>query len=110
MQFLKTLFWVAVAVAIVLFSSANWNAVTIDLWGGLEIDIKLPLLIIGAFLLGLLPMLVIHRARMWTLRRRIENMERQATMLNGPASAQPSTPTATGQPLNAPDPQLHPAP
>src|SRR3546814_7877621 len=76
MQFLKTLFWVAFAVILVLFASINWNAVTITLWGGLEADAKLPILILAAFLLGFLPMLVFHRARLWTLKRRREMHER----------------------------------
>ena len=44
MQFLKTLFWVALAVILVLFASVNWTPVTIKLWGGLEADVKLPAL------------------------------------------------------------------
>lgn len=98
MQFLKTLFWVAVAVALVLFSSANWEAVTVDLWGGLEIDIKLPLLVLGAFLLGFVPMLLVHRTRMWSMRRRLDGLERQSTLSNTPV------PPPAGS-LNAPDPQ-----
>jgi len=101
MHFLKTLFWVALAVGVVLFSSANWEAVTIDLWGGLKVDIKLPLLVIGVFLLGFLPMLLVHRARMWTLKRRLDGLERQTIVANTPAPA----PTAEEPPLNAPDPQ-----
>jgi uncharacterized integral membrane protein len=86
MQFLKTLFWVALAVILVLFATENWNAVTIRLWGGLEADVKLPVLVIASFLLGFLPMLIIHRARLWGLRRRLEVHERQAAAaLNVPS-------------------------
>jgi lipopolysaccharide assembly protein A len=70
MQFLKTLFWVALAIILVLFATENWHSVTMRLWGGLEADVKLPVLIFASFLLGFLPMLVIHRARLWGLRRR----------------------------------------
>jgi len=96
MQFLKTLFWVALAVAIVLFASINWHAVTINLWGGLEADIKLPVLVLGAFLLGFLPMLLLHRARMWSMKRRLEGLERQAALAHPPAAAPvgPATPAA----------------
>ena len=51
MQFLKTLFWVILAVVLVLFAHANWNVVTLNLWGGLQADVKLPVLVIGAFVL-----------------------------------------------------------
>ena len=78
MQFLKTLFWVALAVILVLFGNANWHDVTLDLWGGLQADVKLPFLVLASFLLGLVPMLIVHRARQWTLKRRLEAMERQA--------------------------------
>ena len=76
MQFLKTLFWVALAVILVLFASVNWRPVTLTLWGGLEADVKLPVLLLLSFLLGLLPMLILHRARLWSVRRRLEAQER----------------------------------
>ncbi|CAA9519783.1 MAG: hypothetical protein AVDCRST_MAG23-119 [uncultured Sphingosinicella sp.] len=81
MQFLKTLFWVALAVILVLFATVNWHAVTMNLWGGLQADVKLPVLILVSFLLGFLPMLIVHRARIWTMRRRLEALERQATAI-----------------------------
>lgn len=83
MQFLKTLFWVALAIILVLFADANWRSVTISLWGGLEMDVKLPILVLISFLLGFLPMLVLHRARLWSFRRRIDIHERQAASLQG---------------------------
>ncbi len=76
MQFLKTLFWVVVAVAAAVFAMNNWTPVPVALWGGLEVDAKLPVLLFLAFLLGLLPMLALHRATRWRLRRRIESGER----------------------------------
>lgn len=91
MQFLKTLFWVALAIVLVLFASVNWTSVTITLWGGLEADVKLPVLVFAAFLLGFLPMLTLHRARMWSQRRRLEHLERQAALLHPPQpAAQPA--------------------
>ncbi|HWL47448.1 MAG TPA: hypothetical protein VNQ31_07000 [Sphingomonadaceae bacterium] len=76
MQFLRTLFWVVVAVVAVVFSYNNWKVVHLNLWGGLVADVNLPLLIFGAFLLGLLPPYILHRATRWSLRRRIETAER----------------------------------
>jgi putative membrane protein len=77
MQFLKTVFWVLVAVIAVLFASWNWRPVTVNLWANLEADIKLPVLLLAAFLLGWLPTWLFHRARLWTLRRRLDVYERQ---------------------------------
>ena len=76
MQFLKTLFWVLIAVVIVLFASRNWSDVTLNLWSDIQADIKLPVLLLIAFLIGFLPTWVILRARIWSQRRRIDAMER----------------------------------
>jgi lipopolysaccharide assembly protein A len=90
MQFLKTLFWVVLAVVLVLFSTVNWTNVTLNLWGGLEADVKLPVLLLVAFLLGLLPTLIVQRARNWRLKRRIEMLERQAVVVQAPSPASPA--------------------
>jgi uncharacterized integral membrane protein len=91
MQFLKTLFWVALAVILVLFAFANWSSVTLKLWGGLEADIKLPILMLASFLLGFIPMLIVHRTRLWNLRRRLEMHERQSVAVhNVPVGPGPS--------------------
>jgi len=78
MQFLKILFWIVLTVLVVLFADANWVSVEVKLWGGLIADAKLPILLFMVFLLGLLPTLIIYRAKMWALRRRIEPLERNA--------------------------------
>lgn len=76
MQFLKTLFWVLIAVVVVLFASRNWSDVTLNLWSDIQADIKLPVLLLIVFLIGFLPTWLIMRARIWSHRRRIDAMER----------------------------------
>ena len=76
MQFLKTLFWVLIAVAVALFSFRNWSDVTVNLWGDIQADIKLPVLLFLAFLIGFAPTWSVMRTRLWSHRRRIEAMER----------------------------------
>jgi uncharacterized integral membrane protein len=76
MQFLKTLFWVLIAVLIALFSTRNWFDVTVTLWGDIQADIKLPILLLIAFLIGFAPTWSLMRTRIWSHRRRIEAMER----------------------------------
>lgn len=76
MQFLKTLFWVLVAVIVALFASRNWSDVTLNLWGDIQADIKIPLLILIVFLIGFLPTWLILRARIWSLNRRMEALDR----------------------------------
>ena len=76
MQFLKTVFWVLVAVVVALFAKANWSDATLNLWGDIQADIKIPILLLIAFLLGWLPTWLIMRARIWSGQRRLEAMQR----------------------------------
>jgi len=99
MQFLKTLFWVILTVILVLFAKANWIAVPLRLWGGLEADVKLPMLILFAFLVGFLPTFVILRARLWSLKRRLDPAERTSGIVAAPAApAEPVTVTNSSTP------------
>jgi len=95
MQFLRTAFWVVLAIIIMIFSFANWNPVTINLWGGLQLETKLPVLVIVAFLAGSLPFWALHKATRWRLRRKLDNAERALAAV---------TPTAYGQPAPSPSP------
>ncbi len=94
MQFLKTLFWVALAVVIVVFASKNWEPVSVSLWGGLRMDSKLPVLVIGAFVAGFLPLYLVYRAMLWRLRKRVASLEAQARPV------EPVRPSAPLDPLD----------
>ncbi len=88
MQFLKTLFWVLLAVILALFAKANWTDITLNLWGDIQADIKVPVLMAVMFLIGFLPTFLIERARLWAMRRRVEAQERQqAATATTPAAA-----------------------
>jgi len=65
MHFLRALFWLVVGIAVAVFTVGNWRNVTLDLWGGLQADVKIPVLVLGAFLLGFLPMWIAYRYRRW---------------------------------------------
>lgn len=95
MQFLKTLFWVVVAVFLAILGNRNWHDVTLNLWGDIQVDIKVPVLILSAFLLGWLPMFLVHRTRLWRARQRIESFERQQTAARG----RPPAPGEDGSPV-----------
>ena len=99
MQFLKTLFWVVVAAALVLFARDNWAPVTISLWSGLQADVKLPALLAFVFLLGFLPTYLYFKGRVWTLRRRLGPV-RRVTVANQPDPV-PAEPADTPQPSAA---------
>ena len=70
MQFLKTLLWVLAAVLVAIVAGNNWRDVTVDLWGNLEADIKLPVLLLAMFLLGFLPTWLVMRGKIWRWNRR----------------------------------------
>ena len=108
MQFLKTLFWVIVAVVAVLFFYTNWQPVTLKLWGGLEADVKLPILVLFAFLLGFLPTFIVYRARLWSLRRRFET-QATAHVVSHPAPPRTVTPATNSPGRQATDAKAWPA-
>ena len=83
MKSLRSILWLIVVAALAAFSAANWQPVELHVWQGLVLDTKLPALVIAAFLLGLVPMWLIHRTTRWRLSRRIANLE---TTLAGSAS------------------------
>jgi len=76
MNFLKTLFWVVLAVSLAIFANRNWTDVAITLWGNLQAAIKLPVLLALTFLIGFLPPYLILRGRLWRLNRRVLIAER----------------------------------
>ena len=92
MQFLRTLFWVVLAVFLAIIARNNWSDVTINLWGALQADVKLPLLVFVAALLGFLPTFLLLRARLWRLERRL-------------SVANPPAPPAVAAPQAATDDQ-----
>jgi len=89
MHFLKTVFWVLVAVLVALFARANWTPVTLNLWSDIQLETKLPMLVLVGFLIGWLPTWLMMRARVWTLKRRVEALDRNrlAAMADGGSEA-----------------------
>jgi len=111
MQFLKTLFWVVLAVIAAVFSLKNWSPpAKIVLWGDLVAYTPLPVLLGATFLIGFLPPFILHRATRWQLRRRLETAERTLNEtrttdeLPAPAPATTPTPPPEGAPLPTPIP------
>lgn len=91
MQFLKILFVCLAAFVAAAFTIGNWFSVPIRLPGGLVAETNLPLLLLVAFLAGLLPTWAAARLRRWRLRQRLSAAERRlAEMLaidHAPAAA-----------------------
>jgi uncharacterized integral membrane protein len=94
MRFLSTLFWVLLAMLVALFARDNWTDVTLNLWSDIQADIKVPVLMLIVFLVGFLPTWLVMRARIWSLRRRIEGLERQRVAVAEPAPTDEGMPVA----------------
>ena len=92
MNFLKTLFWVVIAVSLAIFASRNWTDVTVNLWGNLQADVKLPILMAFVFLLAFLPTFFILRGQLWSVRRRLAVLER-------PPAVAPTPPIPNEEPI-----------
>ena len=104
MRFLKTLFWMVLAAGLVLFARENWVPVTLKLWSGLEVDVKLPFLLLLMFLIGFLPAWLVFRGRLWSVRHQLGRNE-PVIVANQPGlrSSEPGEPVAPAtRPANDP--------
>ena len=94
MRFLKMLIWVTIIVGLVVFATNNWQPVSLHLWGGLRLDTKLPALVMVAFLLGFLPVYILHLTQVWHMKRRIHVLESNQLSMSAPPP-QPVSPHPT---------------
>jgi hypothetical protein len=97
MQIVRTVIWVLIVVGLLAFSYFNWDPVEVTLWDNLIIETKVPALVITSFLLGLIPMWMLHRGTKWQLNRRIstlENAARSAALSRHDPGAKPPADTA----------------
>ena len=111
MQVVRTIIWVALLIVFVAFTLLNWDkALTVHIWPQLVWDTRLPAVVVVSFLLGLIPMWLIHLGSKWRLQRRIAGLE--ASARNAALAAAPATTTTTAPltPDNAPLPPTEPYP
>ena len=83
MHFLRTVFWVVAALAMLVFAVRNNRPVTVNLWGGLQADVKIWLLVLGPLLLGFLPTWILGRVRLWRERRQASAAAQRALEAQG---------------------------
>jgi lipopolysaccharide assembly protein A len=103
MQFLKAVFQAFIAVIAAIFAYNNWTPVTVNLWGGVVLDTILPLLLLVAFLIGLLPTLLLYRTTRWRLRRKLDSTEKAlASIQSAPVPAPSSTMPPAAAPIAVP--------
>ena len=98
MGIVRTIIWVLLTALLVLFAVNNWHPVEVRIWQSLILETKLPALVIAAFLLGLVPMWLIHRAALWRYRRRVSNLEATLARSSAPLPPPPTPPTSPAPP------------
>lgn len=107
MQIVRTIVWVLLLAAFIALTLLNWETqLAVRIWPGIVWDTRLPAVIVVAFVLGLVPMWLIHRGSKWRLQRRIvqlENSQRAtANAIATPAAVPAPTPPATLAPEPVP--------
>lgn len=110
MQIIRTVVWVIIVAGILLFSAFNWDPVEVTLWESLVLETKVPVLVIVSFLLGLVPMWLLHRGVKWQLNRRISSLENAARNAALARHEPKPAPAAAQAPAPAPTPPADPAP
>ena len=105
MQVVRTVVWVVLVVALLLFSINNWNPVDIKIWEGLILETKLPALVLVSFMLGLVPMWLLSKAGKWRLNRRINALENSVRATATSPGAPPPPPIATTTQLEEAKPE-----
>lgn len=111
MQIVRTLLWVLLLVALLGFSFFNWEPVEVTIWDNLVLETKVPAMVIVSFLLGIVPMWLLHRGTKWRLERRIKTLENamQAnTLSQRTASEEAGTPLGSFPPSPAAPPPAAP--
>jgi len=117
MKYVRMIVWILLLVALVAFSVANWRPIEVKIWDGLILETKIPALVVVSFLLGLVPMWLIHRGVRWRLERRVsalESVHRRTVDAQAQAQANtaatPATTAPTITPVRAPTPPPPPSP
>lgn len=78
MQIVRTILWVLLFAGLMFFSFFNWKEVEVQIWTNMVLETKVPALVIVSFLLGMIPMWLLHRSTKWRLTRRIKMLEAAA--------------------------------
>jgi putative membrane protein len=110
MQIIRTVIWIAITALLVMFIAMNWERAPVNFWpletGYLHFEWPVGVIALVFFLLGLLPMWLLHRAGKWRLNRRISMLESNVRT----AAAAPPPPLATTTQLDAAQVESSPAP
>lgn len=95
MHIVRTIVWVVLAIALLIFSYNNWAPVEVKIWEDLILETKKPVLVILSFLIGFLPVWLLHRGTRWQMKRRISSLETAVRSALAPVTPAPDTPPPT---------------
>lgn len=102
MKYVRMIVWILLLIALVAFSYSNWKPIELTIWDNLLVETKVPMVVVISFLLGLVPMWLIHRGVRWRLQRRIaglESVHRSAAVNSAAREAVPEGLAPGGKPL-----------
>jgi putative membrane protein len=93
MQVVRTVVWIVITAVLVAFIAMNWTRAPVNFWplqnSYLHFEWPVGVIALFFFVLGVLPMYLLHRAARWRLGRRIAALE------NTLRSASTAAPVAT---------------
>src|SRR5690606_27664300 len=94
MKNVRTIVWILLLVALLIFSTDNWKPAEVRISEDLALETKSPALVVSAFLLDRVPMSLLQIATRRATERRIASLE-SAARASAMAPA-PPTPAASG--------------
>lgn len=103
MQIVRTIVWIVITAIMVAFIAMNWHRAPVNIWpleiSYLHFDWPVGIIALVFFLLGWLPMWLLHRAGRWRWHRRMSALQ------NSVQTAPPPPPIATSTQLEAMEPE-----
>ncbi len=97
MQIIRTITSVFITIAMVAFIAINWTPAPVNIWpvetGYLHFNWPVGLIVLISFLLGMMPMWLLHKAGRWRMTRRINALENTVRATSTPTAPPIATTT-----------------
>lgn len=97
MQVIRTILWIAITAILVAFIAMNWTTAPVNIWplaDGNYLHFEWPVGVVALlfFLLGAVPVWLVHRAASWRLKRRIAALENSLHAVSSTPAPPPAAP------------------
>ncbi|WP_156842180.1 DUF1049 domain-containing protein [Novosphingobium aquimarinum] len=104
MQVIRTILWIAITAILVAFIAMNWTTAPVNIWplaDGNYLHFEWPVGIVALlfFLLGALPMWLLHRAAAWRWKRRVAGLENSLHAVSSTPAPTPAPSAPPAQPV-----------